>query len=236
MTRRINAPDDVLLPVREVEVQLPVERDPEGGQHEGGEVAGAGGHLLVAEVGQAARGAAVDVQRLPHRELGHPQHRVPHVVQHLAVDFYIHTFGDPLLRLSLTQTSSLLFEDINCHLADTVASVRQEGSLRPVQDVEDNMPEAEVTKGDAKVDQEPPPDPAQVGKAAGGLVVVGEEEVVSEGDAEPDQVGAEQERVAGRHLDPPPGRGHRRILGGVAGGLGLDTSKYFSWNHDAATY
>ena len=87
MTRRINAPDDVLLPVREVEVQLPVERDPEGGQHEGGEVAGAGGHLLVAEVGQAARGAAVDVQRLPHRELGHPQQRVPHVVQHLAVDF-----------------------------------------------------------------------------------------------------------------------------------------------------
>ena len=84
------------------------------------------------------------------------------------------------------------------------------------------MPEAEVTKGYAKVDQEPPPDPAQVGQAAGGLVVVGEEEVVSEGDAEPDQVGAEQERVASGHLDPPPRRGHRRILGGVAGGLGLD--------------
>ena len=84
------------------------------------------------------------------------------------------------------------------------------------------MPEAEVTKGDAKVDQEPPPDPAQVGQAAGGLVVVGEEEVVSEGDAEPDQVGAEQERVASGHLDPPPGRGHRCILGSVAGGLGLD--------------
>ena len=83
MTRRINAPDDVLLPVREVEVQLPVERDPEGGQHEGGEVAGAGGHLLVSEVRQAARGAAVDIQRLPHRELDHSQHRVPHVVQHL---------------------------------------------------------------------------------------------------------------------------------------------------------
>ena len=104
MTRRINAPDDVLLPVREVEVQLPVERDPEGGQHEGGEVAGAGGHLLVAEVGQAARGAAVDIQRLPHRELGHPQHRVPHVVQHLAVecpDFYIDTFGKPFIQSTL---------------------------------------------------------------------------------------------------------------------------------------
>ena len=90
------------------------------------------------------------------------------------------------------------------------------------------MPEAEVTKGDAKVDQEPPPDPAEVGEAAGGLVVVGEEEVVSEGDAEPDQVGAEQEGVASGHLDPPPGWRHRCILGSVAGGLGLDTCKCFS--------
>ena len=90
------------------------------------------------------------------------------------------------------------------------------------------MPEAEVTKGDAKVDQEPPPDPAEVGEAAGGLVVVGEEEVVSEGDAEPDQVGAEQEGVARGHLDPPPRWRHCCILGSVAGGLGLDTCKCFS--------
>ena len=89
----------------EVEVELPVERHPECGGHEEGEVVCAGGRHLVAvvkhiviyivmvsqlsivraspEVGDPARGAAVEVGRLPDRVLGHPQQRVPHVVQHL---------------------------------------------------------------------------------------------------------------------------------------------------------
>ena len=62
-----------LEPVCEVEVELPVERHPEGGQTEGEEVGGTGGRLQVGHEGDPLRGAAVDVERLPDCELGHSQ-------------------------------------------------------------------------------------------------------------------------------------------------------------------
>ena len=50
---------------------------------------------------------------------------------------------------------------------------------------------------------EPFKDPAKVCKALGSLVVVGEEEIVEESDGQPDQVGTEEEELAGDELHPP---------------------------------
>ena len=83
------------------------------------------------------------------------------------------------------------------------------------------MPEPEEAEGDGEVDEEPRPDPAEVREAAGRLEVVGEEEVVGEGDGEPDQVGAEEEECASDQLDPPAGGSHELGLGGHARGLVL---------------
>ena len=74
---------DQYLPVGEVEVELPVDRYPESGQTEVGEVGEAEGGLLVGEEGDPLGGAAVEVERLPDRELEDPQQGVPHVVNHL---------------------------------------------------------------------------------------------------------------------------------------------------------
>ena len=67
----------------EVEVELPVERHPEGGQTEDEEVPGTGGRLLVGHEGDPLGGAAVDIERLPDGELEDPHQGVPHVVHHL---------------------------------------------------------------------------------------------------------------------------------------------------------
>ena len=74
------------VPVCEVEVELPVERHPESGQTEDEEVLGTGGRLQVGHEGDPLRGAAVDVERLPHRELDDSHQGVPHVVHHLTED------------------------------------------------------------------------------------------------------------------------------------------------------
>ena len=68
----------------EVEVELPVERHPEGRQTEDEEVPGTGGRLLVGHEGDPLCGAAVDVERLPDGELEDTHQGVPHVVHHLS--------------------------------------------------------------------------------------------------------------------------------------------------------
>ena len=74
---------DVDEPVGEVEVELPVERHPEGSQAEDEEVLGTGGGLLVGHEGDPVGGAAVDVDGLPDCVLEDPEAGVPHVVHHL---------------------------------------------------------------------------------------------------------------------------------------------------------
>ena len=54
-----------------VEVELAVEGHPEGGQDEEGQVPGRGERQLVGQEGDLPGGAAMDVDGLPHRELGH---------------------------------------------------------------------------------------------------------------------------------------------------------------------
>ena len=70
----------------EVEVELPVERHPECGQAEDDEVLGTGGRLHVGHEGDPLRGAAVDIEGLPDRELEDSQQGVPHVVHNLTED------------------------------------------------------------------------------------------------------------------------------------------------------
>ena len=82
------------------------------------------------------------------------------------------------------------------------------------------MPETKVSKSDDEVDSEPEEDPVELVEALGRLEVVGEEEVVAEGDGEPDEVGAEEEELSGDEGDPPSRRGHRLGLRGQTGSLG----------------
>ena len=104
---------------------------------------------------------------------------------------------------------------------DSVLSVGHEGSLGPSKDVKCDVPEPKKAKGDPEIDTKSVEDPAGVPQTFGRLVVVGEEEVVGEGDGEPDQVGAEEEECASDQLDPPAGGSHELGLGGHARGLVL---------------
>ena len=109
------------------------------------------------------------------------------------------------------------------NFADSVLSVRHEGSFTPAQDVECNMPETKEAKGNPKVDTKSVQDPSEVSETFGCLKVIREEEVVHQGDDEPHEVGAVEEEGAGDQLDPPAGRRHVGSLGGHPGGLGLLT-------------
>ena len=62
---------DMDEPVRKIEVQLSVERHPEGGGTEDEDVPGGCGDRGVGEKVEPARGETVAVQRLPHRHLNH---------------------------------------------------------------------------------------------------------------------------------------------------------------------
>lgn len=83
------------------------------------------------------------------------------------------------------------------------------------------MPEPKEAKGYPKIDTKSEEDPVEVSKTFGRLKVIGEEEVVRQGDGEPHQVGAVEEEGAGDQPHPPAGRRHVRGLGGHPGGLGL---------------
>ena len=89
------------------------------------------------------------------------------------------------------------------NFADSVLSVGQEGSLLPSQNVEGVVPEANEAKRNREVDTKSVEHPVEVRQTFGRLKVVGEEEVVSQGDDEPHQVGAVQvgsDNLA--HLNP----------------------------------
>ena len=75
-----------ILPVCEIEMKLSVEGNPECGQTEDDEVPWTEGRLLVRHEGDPLGGAAVDVERLPHRKLDDSHQGVPHVVHHLTED------------------------------------------------------------------------------------------------------------------------------------------------------
>ena len=85
------------------------------------------------------------------------------------------------------------------------------------------MPEPKEAKGNPKVDTKSVQDPAEVSETFGRLKVIGEQEVVRQGNDEPHQVGAVEEEGARDQLDPPTGGRHVRGLGGHPGGLGLLT-------------
>ena len=109
------------------------------------------------------------------------------------------------------------------NFADSVLSVRHEGSFTPAQDVKCNMPETKEARGNPEVDTKSVQDPAEVSETFGRLKVIGEEEVVRQGDDEPHKVGAVEEEGAGDQLDPPAGGRHVGSLGGHPGRLGLGT-------------
>ena len=109
------------------------------------------------------------------------------------------------------------------NFADSVLSVWHEGSFRPAQDVKCDMPEAKEAKGNPEVDNKSVQDPAEVSETFGRLKVIGEQEVVRQGNDEPHQVGAVEEEGAGDQLDPPARRRYVGSLGGHPGGLGLLT-------------
>ena len=89
------------------------------------------------------------------------------------------------------------------NLADSVLSVGHEGSLRPVQNVEGDVPEAKEAKRNPEVDTKSVEHPAEVRQTFGCLKVVWEEEVVSQGDDEPHQVRAVQLGSDNlKHLNP----------------------------------
>ena len=109
------------------------------------------------------------------------------------------------------------------NFADSVLSVRHEGSFTPAQDVKCDMPEPKEAKGNPEVDTKSVQDPSEVSETFGRLKVIGEEEVVRQGNDKPHEVGAVEEEGPCDQLDPPAGGRHVGGLGGHPGRLGLGT-------------
>ena len=85
------------------------------------------------------------------------------------------------------------------------------------------MPKPKEAKGYPKVDTKSEEDPVEVNKTFSRLKVVGEEEVVRQGDCEPHRVGAVEEEGASDQPHPPARGRHVGSLGGHPGGFGLVT-------------